>query len=659
MWRAMQRAMQWKVGQLPITRWFAGGAVGLIVGWLVSAGPAPSQPPPTQPPPSQPTPTRPTGQPPMAKADSGTEYEFVVPPDSQGFIIDVTKAPYHAKGDGQADDTAALQRALNDHTGSRRIVYLPAGTYLVSAPLRWPNQNPKGQHVWGFCHLQGHSRSKTIIRLKDATFTDPKKPAAVISSGPHGSADWFHNFTCDLTIDTGRGNRGAVGLRFFSNNVGAVRRVAIVSRDGGGVTGLDLGFNDMNGCLLVSRLQVQGFAVGVRTGHVVNSQTFEHLDLRGQTECGFRNDGQAISIRRLHSDNRVPAVCNHGGLMVLLDSKLVGQGPATDAPAIINRGALYARAIKTTGYARAIDNHAGTKRGAAGPAVDEFTSTEPVSLFPSKPTALGLTIEETPTFPTDPLDRWASVVRFGADPTASKDSSAAIQKAIDSGATTVYFPTGGYLLTQPIRLRGAVRRLVGFNSVIDYNGVVRPYALEVQDGESPAVLVEQINPLGRGILHQSKRTLVVRDCELRGYAGQGGGDVYIENVVAGPWKFERQRVWARQLNAENKGTHVSNRGGQLWVLGYKTERGGTLIETTDGGKTQLEGGFSYTTEAGKLAPMFVCQDAAMTASFAEVCFNNDPFTHIVRETRRGETRELRRGDAAWKGFFTLYSANPN
>ena len=49
----------------------------------------------------------------------------------------------------------------------------------------------------------------------------------------------------------------------------------------------------------------------------------------------------------------------------------------------------------------------------------------------------------------------------------------------------------------------------------------------------------------------------------------------------------------------------------------------------------------------------------MTASFAEVCFNNDPFTHIVRETRREQTRELRRGDAAWKGFFTLYSANPN
>lgn len=634
----------WVMISVAMRRGFGGSGLVVLVAGLIGSSVGLSQQPP--------------GQPPHQPMPAG-EYEFVVPDESQDFIIDVTKAPYNAKGDGIADDTAALQRALNDHTGSRRIVYLPAGTYLVSAPLRWPNNDPKGKHVWGFCHLQGQSRNQSIIRLKDATFTDPKKPVAVISSGPHGSADWFHNFTCDLTIDTGRGNLGAVGLRFFSNNVGAVRRVAMISGDGAGVTGLDLGFNDMNGCLLVSQLQVKGFSVGVRTGHVVNSQTFEHLDLSGQTECGFLNDGQAIIIRGLRSDNRVPAVCNNHGLMVLLDAKLTGRGTAKDAPGVINRGALYTRAIDSTGYARAIDNHSGTKRGADGPVVAEFTSTEPTSLFPSKKTALGLTIEETPRLPNDPLAQWANVVKFGADPTASKDSSDAIQKAIDSGATTVYFPTGGYLLSRPILLRGAVRRLVGFNSVIDYNGVVRPYALEVRDGDSPTVIIEQFNPLGRGILHSSQRTLVVRDCELRGYEGKGRGDVYIENVVAGPWKFDRQRVWARQLNAENKGTHVSNHGGQLWVLGYKTERGGTLIETTNGGKTQLEGGFSYTTEAGKLAPMFVVNDAAMTASFAEICFNNDPFRHIVRETRDGQTRDLRLGDSLWKGCFTLYSANPN
>ena len=45
---------------------------------------------------------------------------------------------YDARGDGQADDTAALQRALDDliqHTNSC-VLYLPAGTYRITQPLK-------------------------------------------------------------------------------------------------------------------------------------------------------------------------------------------------------------------------------------------------------------------------------------------------------------------------------------------------------------------------------------------------------------------------------------------------------------------------------------------------------------------------------------------
>lgn len=58
----------------------------------------------------------------------------------------VKDAPYNAKGDGQTDDTDAINRAINDtsrcgpnvcqsSTTSPAIVYLPYGTYLISAPL--------------------------------------------------------------------------------------------------------------------------------------------------------------------------------------------------------------------------------------------------------------------------------------------------------------------------------------------------------------------------------------------------------------------------------------------------------------------------------------------------------------------------------------------
>jgi hypothetical protein len=45
--------------------------------------------------------------------------------------VSVRTAPYSAQGDGRTDDTAALQRAIDEH----EIVFLPKGCYLLSRPL--------------------------------------------------------------------------------------------------------------------------------------------------------------------------------------------------------------------------------------------------------------------------------------------------------------------------------------------------------------------------------------------------------------------------------------------------------------------------------------------------------------------------------------------
>ena len=117
--------------------------------------------------------------------------------------------------------------------------------------------------------------------------------------------------------------------------------------------------------------------------------------------------------------------------------------------------------------------------------------------------------------------------------------------------------------------------------------------------------------------------------------------------------LKKQKLWARQLNIENEGTHLSNDGGDVWVLGYKTERGGTLLDTRGGGRSEVLGGFSYTTTAGKLAPMFVNENSSVWAFFSEVCFNGDPFAVRIVETRGGETKTVGKAEgrtAPYSGY---------
>jgi hypothetical protein len=160
-----------------------------------------------------------------------------------------------------------------------------------------------------------------------------------------------------------------------------------------------------------------------------------------------------------------------------------------------------------------------------------------------------------------------------------------------------------------------------------------------------------------GLEIATARTVVLRsvsDCDLTSATGANGGEWFFEDVVTHHLKLKHQRLWCRQVNIENEGAHLVNDGGDVWILGYKTERGGTLVETRGGGKTEVFGNLSYTTTAGKLAPMFVNTDSSVFAFFAEVCFSGDPYQTLIQETRAGETKSVALG----QGGTTPYIGAP-
>ncbi len=588
-------------------------------------------------------------------------------PDGAG-VIDVTKAPYFAKGDGISDDTAAIQRAFTDYGSKNAIIYLPNGIYLVSDTIRW-GKDERNTVLWG------QSRGGAVIKLKDncVGYDNARKPRGVIWTG-NAPAQRFSNEIHNLTVDTGVGNPGACGVQFIASNQGGVYDVTIVSGDGQGVNGLDMGYTDEQGPCFIKNVKVVGFDNGVKTATTVNGETLEHISVEHQNKAGFRNDGQPFTGRDLKSLNDVPAFLANGGLNVLIDCEFKGLGAAATQPAILLEGTMLARNIKTSGYKQAIENKtggapSGSKKGVDGANVDFFVNKAPSNLFGGAVKPLNLPIKETPIVPWDAIGDWAGAQQFGAKEGDGQDDSAAIQKAIDSGATTVYLPRGNYNIGDTIVIRGNVRRLIGCRAWLDMTDELRKAgkpAFRFEDGGAPVVIVEGMSTDFSGgphcfIENNAKRTLVLHRLAINyqggdAYRGHGSGEVFIEDVVGHNFRFKSEKLWARQFNVEGGGVHISNDGGTQWILGYKTEGGGTLHQTTNGGTTELLGGMAYSSGQNLKTPMFIVENSRATFSFCEIDFGGGHFHTILRETKDNETRELKDTDPRWSGNAALIAA---
>jgi len=601
-------------------------------------------------------------------------------PDDSG-VIDVTQPPYGAiPGDNQ-DDTAAIQKALEEHPTNNHVFYFPNGVYDISDTLI---QSGANQHAC--LELRGslkrnifigETENGAVLRLMDST--SPEFSGGVIWFGP-SPAQRFRNAMRNLTVSIGTGHPKASAVLFNASNQGGLRNVTLRSEDpeGVGAIGLHMAYTDEIGPLFVQHLTVEGFDRGIRTAWQTASQTFEHITLRNQREYGWTNGfSQAVFARGLNFEGPVTAVRSGPTVpgdpgqakLLLIDAHLRYTGKRSDAPAAVrNQKAAFLRNIETDGFkyvvTRELDHYRGNPTVEKGP-LEEFIANgaedkrrgPPFKLFEdSADRSLNLPIEETPKVPWDQNpSNWAGPHQFGGKPDDAEDDTRAFQRAIDSGATTVYLPRGTWRITGELILRGKVRHLVGCEA--RFNPVEGETATVVLgEGEAPAVLVEGLEAGRMRFTHGSERTLHLRHLLGGGYeAPEAGpfGKVFLTDVTFAPVTIAPgQHLWARQLNVEGNTTDhpdheakLYNNGGTAWILGMKTEDAGTVIKTVNGGKTELLGQM-HVGGSGE-APRFVTVDS----SFSAALVTGSPFPIAAAETRNGETRQTENFNLA-----DLYSA---
>jgi len=577
-------------------------------------------------------------------------------------VIDVTLPPYLARGDGRTDNTEALQQALLEHPNQNRIIYLPNGTYLISAPLRWPvgTNDESSQRA---TILQGQSRTGAVIRLADHSpaYTGSSRDAVMLWMGD--SPAWRErNAVRNLTLHTGVGNTVATGIALMANRQGGVRDVTIIAGGTGeGVAGIDAGHSDAIGPALIKNVRIEGFDYALKAAYPQYSLTLEHVEMVGQRAAAIRNTGQTLSIRDLRSTNAVPALLSRDptGFVTLLDSVFHALPGRRQSAALQNNGFLFALRLTAPGYTNVIQNRTLTNLVVDVQEIDQFSSHPRVAQFKAPVEPLNLPVEETPEVVWDPLDRWASPLAFGGKPNDEIDDGPAIQKAIDSGATTVYLPNGNWRVSTPVEIRGAVHRLIGCEARIFNGGLGPRAAFKVVDGSAPVVIIERLvaqSPTDALIEHASTRRLVISSCSDVRYLGTGRGDLFIEDVSSrSEWLFRNQKVWARQWTIDRDGSKIINRAGTVWILGLKTERPGTVIATFEGGKTELCGGLIMATGGPKFDPMFVIQDASASLIATEIAFQGSPYRTIVSESRGGTLRILERGLAGVSAILPTHA----
>ena len=519
-------------------------------------------------------------------------------------------------------NTAAFQSAynfiknayLNFGTGSSYIIYIPDGTYQVNGSLIYTGSpailmsgTKEIADDFNNIRLVGESRTGTVLQLVNncAGFQTRTSPTAVIYY--QNPATTFNNLAtqnlCEnLTVNTGSGNPGAVGIQFQGANGARMSNVSIISADGNALYGLWVPIGSLQAYL--KDITVAGFQIGVYSyDNAENEASFEHITLQNQKAAALSIVGGGVSVRDMLStqSGTVPAVdlVGPGGSCVLLDSAFTatsGTGPAVVLSSTSYQS-FFARNTTVSGYPVAVQQ-SGTAV-LSGSFISEYCSSPVTTLFTPQDThSFALPVEDTPIIPWSGASSWINVESYRKSGTNTNSDTVAVQNAFAAAAASgssnlvVYFPNLSYGLGSTVTVPANVSRVDFMFSQQSGNLSVgasstNPVIFVGKGGYSTITINQPRTVIGEfisGSINNAQSSPI--DTFLESCGNMGAGTQFATR---------NQEIWARCVDDEeapvSNGDFVTN-GGSLWIFGYKSEnKDVSSIVVTGSGVAEVLGGY--------------------------------------------------------------------
>ena len=519
------------------------------------------------------------------------------PDDARAVYL--TRAQFAVHRDGIADDSDAIQRAINrvQETTNEGILFIPAGSYRLTKTI----------YIWPGVRLIGYGAERPAFVLSANTPGFQRGPAYMVffagnrpragTTPRDANPGTFYAAMSNIDIEIGPGNAGAVGVRAHY-----AQHCFLAHMDfhiGSGLAGIKDGGN------VAQDVHFYDGQYGIWTRKPSPGWQFTIIDatFEGQREAAirereagltlirprFKNVPTAISIDPRYSDElwvKDARMENVAGPAVIISNEHNARTEINIENVVCRKVpvfALYRESGKQIAGPEELYDVKTFSHGlhfqdlGAAPSIRDVFQTAPLKFLP-KPF-------KSDILKLPPMDTWVNIRTLGARGDGSTDDTEAFRKAI-AEHRVIYVPSGQYRVTDTIALRPdtvliglhpSVTRIFLADSTPAFQGVGNPKPLlETPPGGTNIVTgiglyTNGINPRAVAMKWMAGSNSMMNDVRFLGGHGTLSSNAAAKSTFRG---------WTRVYNNNHTADPNLNRrwNGQYPSLWITNGGGGTFVD---------------------------------------------------------------------------------